>query len=111
MYVIIMLHMLTQVVGAMTAVSNAPMVDVSQIHHGVIHLTIVETTLMSLTVHVCLCQYAITALQCCLLSLAFACPEQYFLCNDTQLRCITEDRLCDGNMDCNDGSDERDCCK
>ena len=45
----------------MTA-SNAPMVNVLQTRHDVMHLTIVETTLMSSTVHVCLYQYAMAAI-------------------------------------------------
>ena len=33
------------------------------------------------------------------------------MCNDSHPRCIAEERKCDGNIDCKDGSDESDCCE
>lgn len=35
------------------------------------------------------------------------CPPDYFLCPDH--RCIYNSYVCDGDQDCLDGSDEKDC--
>lgn len=35
------------------------------------------------------------------------CPPDYFLCPDH--RCIHNSYVCDGDQDCLDGSDEKDC--
>ena len=37
-----------------------------------------------------------------------ACNKNYFRCVDGR-KCVSRKRLCDGRMDCEDGSDERQC--
>ena len=40
----------------------------------------------------------------------YECPRDYFRCNSTY-ECLPSNKLCDGELDCSDGSDERVCGK